>query len=309
MQINKISAFCFAIIALGLASCGGDKFSQVVEIDLPEHVPMLSVSAEFSNVDTMLLANVGTTWPTTDQPADPTVKDATVRIYENGTLWRELVYNTSNNGTGRYDWTGNANFVADGSTVYRLEVTAPGFETVFAEQKMPKVVEILSLKYMIEGGVNPDGEKVDELTFEFQDPVGEGDYYALAAFRRESYTYVENGDTMTYTYTNDLNIDSYDPLLEIGANDLLLLSDKSFNGKKASFKAYCYSYFGEETQNTVIGQLYHLTREKYLYLRSLNQYQNASGNPFAEPVTVQSNIENGVGVFSLEALDTIQVRF
>lgn len=308
MQRHKISAFCFTIIALGLASCGGDKFSQVVEIDLPEHVPMLSVSAEFSSVDTIMVANVSTTWPTVDEPADPFVKDASVKIYENGTLWRELIYNVNTNGTGRYDWVGNANFKADGSTVYRLEVTAPGFETVFAEQKMPKKVELTSLKFKSEGSVSPDGDKVDDLTFEFEDPAGEGDYYGISAF----YIYTEidsfNGNSDTFTYAYNMYLESFDPLLEQGASNILLVSDKSFDGKNVSLKTYSYEGLGSSGVYVIVGHLVHLTREKYLYLRSLNQYQNARDNPFAEPVTVQGNIENGVGVFSLEALDTIQLR-
>lgn len=301
MQRNIFSFFCSAIIVLVLASCGGDKFSQVVEIDLPAHTPMLSVSAEFSTVDSSLVANVSTTWATNEAPADPNVKDATMRIFENGNLWRELPYNPS---TGQYESEGLANFVVDGQTVYRLEVTAPSFETVFAEQKMPKPVEITSLKYKYQGAVGPEGDKVDELNFEFQDPAGQDDYYGLAGFY--IYSEVFNEDTFSYNY--NMYLESYDPLLEEGASNLLLVSDKSFDGKKVTFKTYCYCGFGENEQFKIVGQLVHLTREKYLYLRSLNQYQNAHDNPFAEPVTVQSNIENGVGLFSLESVDTMQVR-
>lgn len=302
MQFNKIPAFCCAIIAFGLASCGGDKFSQVIEVDLPEHVPMLSVSAEFSNVDTILLAKIGTTWETTNEPADPNVKNATVRLYENGTLWRELVYDI--NVFDGYEWVGNANFVADGKTVYRLEVTAPDFEIVFAEQKMPKPVEISKFTYNPQSVVGPDGDKADELTFEFQDPSDEEDYYGLAVY--SSFDEIFNEDT--FKLVANVYLESYDPLLEEGANELLVVSDKSFNGKKATLKTYSYNAYQGNGNYTIIGHLVHLTREKYLYLRSLNQYQNANGNPFAEPVTVQSNIEKGVGVFSLESLDTVQVK-
>jgi hypothetical protein len=218
-----------------------------------------------------------------------------------------LVYNS--NGSGRYEWAGHANFVADGKTVYRLEVAAPSFETVFAEQKMPKKVELTNLKYEPEGSVSPDGDKVDDLTFEFDDPAGEEDYYGLSAY----YVYTEidsfNQPADTFVYSYNMYLESLDPLLEIGASDILLLSDKSFDGQKFKLKTYCYCGFSSTGQSfVVVGHLTHLTREKYLYLRSLNQYQNAHDNPFAEPVTVQSNIEKGVGVFSLESLDTMQVR-
>jgi len=51
-----------------------------------------------------------------------------------------------------------------------------------------------------------------------------------------------------------------------------------------------------------------ISRDKYFYSQSLYAYENASGNPFAEPVIVYTNVENGQGIFSMEGKTEIIVE-
>ena len=52
------------------------------------------------------------------------------------------------------------------------------------------------------------------------------------------------------------------------------------------------------------------TSEAYFnYLKSFNMYQRASGNPFATPVQVYSNVENGMGIFAGGTLTYWDVGF
>ena len=44
--------------------------------------------------------------------------------------------------------------------------------------------------------------------------------------------------------------------------------------------------------------LHNISKSYYYYRTSLELYQNASGNPFAQPVQVYSNIDNGFGIFA-----------
>ena len=44
--------------------------------------------------------------------------------------------------------------------------------------------------------------------------------------------------------------------------------------------------------------LHNISKSYYYYRTSLELYQNTSGNPFAQPVQVYSNIENGFGIFA-----------
>lgn len=305
MQRNIFSFFCFATMAVLLASCTEDKFSQVVEIDLPEHTPMLSVSAEFSSVDTLLTAFVYHTYATNQQPDTSIVGDATVKLYENGNLIREFTPRQFVFPKDSYEAASTGLFAADGST-YRLEVSAPGYATVFAEQKMPKKVEIAALTVKPESVPDPDGSKLDELIVEFDDPAGEENYYLLDAIQNFCFF---DGVMDTFCYNNSVYLDSFDPLLEYTVGNGLIINDKTFDGKRVTLRATSYnSLLPSSPEERVIVQLVHLTREKYLYLRSLYQYQNADGNPFAEPVTVQGNFEGGVGLFSLESVDTMHVQ-
>ena len=44
--------------------------------------------------------------------------------------------------------------------------------------------------------------------------------------------------------------------------------------------------------------LYNISQDYYYYRRSLELYNQTSGNPFAQPVQVFSNIQNGFGIFA-----------
>ena len=74
---------------------------------------------------------------------------------------------------------------------------------------------------------------------------------------------------------------------------LRLFTDELFNGKKAEI-----SFYGE---NHTGGGIYkinlkNITRDYYLYLKSHTlQFENID-NPFAEPVQVYHNVNNGFGI-------------
>ncbi|MBI1225322.1 MAG: DUF4249 family protein [Bacteroidetes bacterium] len=302
MLRNIFFFFCFANIISILSSCSGDKFSQVVEVDLPEHKPLLSISAELSNLDSSRTIIVGRTWPTTERPNNPAVTDAVVKIYKNGSLF----WNYNPSPPNEFYYTQDAGILEAGTT-YRLEVSAPGFEPVFSEQTMPSLVTITKANLKMDGVITPDGDKATELTIEFDDPTGEGDYYGIRSFSHWLYFDSINMDTFEGDF--DLSLDTFDPLLEYGPNGLLLISDKSFDGKKVKLKTFFYGYYPAEEGYDIVVHLVHITREQYLYTLSLVQYQDTHDNPFAEPVNVLSNIEGGVGHFNLEMVDTVHVRF
>ena len=54
-------------------------------------------------------------------------------------------------------------------------------------------------------------------------------------------------------------------------------------------------------------RLNNLTKSKYLYKKSYDLYENASGNPFAQPIQVYSNITNGIGIFAGAQLNVFSV--
>ncbi len=64
-----------------------------------------------------------------------------------------------------------------------------------------------------------------------------------------------------------------------------------------------YTQFDEYLK--IITNVNTLSRELYLYSRSRLQQSNTSGNPFAEPVPVYTNVKGGLGIFGSEAFSTI----
>jgi hypothetical protein len=53
-----------------------------------------------------------------------------------------------------------------------------------------------------------------------------------------------------------------------------------------------------------------INHDYYTYLKSLNMYYETGGSedPFAEPVVIFSNIENGYGIFGSYSTDTVSAR-
>ncbi len=287
-------------IAFLFASCE-DKFSQVVEVDLPEHEPMLSVSAHFTNFDSLLKVGVSKTWGLNEEPPAYFLDNASIKLFKNDVLVSEF---KAGEGTyyGFYCSEKQFPWETDGG-VFRLEVAVPNLPTVSATQVIPKEIPIIEASYEVEGTISPDGEKVDEVVISFNDPPGEENYYGFRAFGETSY-YDESNDT-TYTDEYMVYLETVDPLAEEGESGILLLSDAAFDGKKQTLRCYTYDYgYGKK----FYVHLVHLTKEKYRYLRSLRQYQDADGNPFAEPVTVSSNIENGTGIFSMETVNIVEIE-
>jgi hypothetical protein len=77
-------------------------------------------------------------------------------------------------------------------------------------------------------------------------------------------------------------------------NTDVLLSDVAFDGKAYSFT----SKAGYEQGDTVTVRLYTLLKEHYDYLQSIESAQDATYNPFVQPVRAKTNIVGGEGIFT-----------
>ncbi len=73
-----------------------------------------------------------------------------------------------------------------------------------------------------------------------------------------------------------------------------LLNDELFTNENAGIGG---GYSFNKGQNAVV-RLFHLTKEHYDFLVSVKNSQNANGNPFAQPASIQSNIPGLIGIFT-----------
>ncbi len=276
------------------SGCNEDSFSQIVDIEIPAHEsrPVLKLEMEPGTDDLQTLVSLSK--GILDEGTFEVPGDADVRMLKNGSLFADFSLSSD---ILKYEAFLQDDVPNDAGDVYRLEATLPGFETVYAEQEMPVMPLIAKATYEAEGTVSPDGDRVDEITVEIEDvEPGKVNYYGIRAGSQEWRIDTLTGDTIGYSWQR-ISLESVDPLLTYGQRYGLIFSDESFDG--ANFLARMYSYGEVQEGREVVVELFHLTRDAYLFNRSLNQYNESIDNPFAEPVTVHTNVVGGYGVFTL----------
>jgi hypothetical protein len=218
---------------------------------------------------------------------------------------------------------------AEVGKTYKLEVTHPDFETVYGETTIPTPIPILSFDTAtVITNQEWGGYENFQAKIKFKDPLGEKNYYRLvySKFAGVSQSYgssPNDGDSMIYL-TNELRgtyINSSDKLLnpsEEDANDFLfgsagnyynLFTDELIDGKEyeLSFTVdLMNNYYGGSFKQTkkkgefmrLTITLQSITREAYLYMKSVHANKYYESDFFSEPVQVFTNIENGIGIFA-----------
>ncbi|MBK6902676.1 MAG: DUF4249 domain-containing protein [Saprospirales bacterium] len=287
------------ILLLSVAALTGctDFFNQVVDIEIPEHEPSLAVSAHFRAQDTALIVFVSRSAGILDSVIldSVSIQGAAVAVLRDGSLWQTV----PNVGPGHF-YLAMGEPIGDQPHTYTLQVSAPGFESVEAVQVMPTSVSILDAVYTVQGGVNPDGEKVNTLSVEFQDPAGEDNYYYVDAYYYIPDSIGDFGGNI-YIQTEDALVEPY----EQG----LIFKDGPIDGKKYALKTWFWDNVHEIPGAKLVVRLHSISRDRYLFLRTLDLYTNAQGNPFAEPVVVHDNIEKGVGIFGVSSVARWEIGF
>ncbi|MBX2872444.1 MAG: DUF4249 domain-containing protein [Saprospiraceae bacterium] len=287
------------LILLGFAnlSCDEDSFSQVVTIDIPAHESALAVKALFQQSETELEVFLANSLGIIDKTDFDLQQDALVELFEDGQLIQTFQYDPArlsfiaklDNGFGK------------AGASYRIQLSAEQYPIAQAIQAMPAAVPLISGQLKPGGAISEDGERVDAIELEFQDPIGEENYYGISA--TEKFTYFDGVDSVSYRSSTYL--DSNDPLISFAGDGILIVSDKAFNGKKYKLLLYTYE---NSTADGITIQFLSMTKDMFLYYRSLDDYYEAKDNPFAEPVNVHSNIESGHGIFGVASQVEIKLE-
>lgn len=232
------------------------------------------------------------------------------------------------------------NQYADINSTYTLNVSADGYEPVSSVTHIPETVEILS--YDTSSFVNYDygyEETYFQIQIRFKDSNTDSNYYALSCYLNSYYTecieseiyYDVYGigqelckklDTI-YEYGKE-SINSYDNSIEFykawgdyylayegysNEGYKLFFSDKYFNGQTKTLTFYLPK---DELSNSLEGKidvyLYSLDKSYYQFYKSLAQQNEIDDISFAEKITIYTNVENGLGLFTSYSLDSITVQ-
>ena len=296
-----ISAFALVVFS----SCGSDFFESAVEVEIPDHTPTIVISGVIEEDAELFETYVSFSQSKNTQSILTPLSDAKVQLFKDGTLLSDLAYVDS---TERFTAVLAPGDLSSGSN-YRIEAEHPDYASVYAEQSMPNAISIDDFEYTPDGTVDQFGEPADRFKVTFTDRSGETNYYLVNAQLQQSF--FNGNDTITYTQVVELM--TLDPSIVYGYSEdsyvgFPMISDAAFPGKKYDLLFNAYQLFLEEGDEIKI-ELKTITRERYLYLLSLKGQYDSEDNPFAEPVTVLSNIENGNGAFGAEAITELIYKF
>ena len=263
-------------------SCDEDSFSQIVEVELPDHDPMVVVSSHLYN-GLNSWAILGLSRQIAHSPAK-NLQNAQVTIFQNDIPVDTLVY-TEEEYKG-----GGLNFNSGDLVV--LQVTLNN-QTYRSTQTIKAIPNVGSVKFDPLGATGMFGEKMDETQVEIIDPGGEENFYMIEVLDAQWFGVPEYPDS-TFMDTVRRYVESLDPIIH--GDFLAIFSDNTFDG--TTYRVLLQSYpNGIESDNYV--RVSSINRDYYYYLRAKMQYDASRDNPFAEPVVIPSNIENGLGFFSI----------
>ncbi len=263
----------------------------VVDVDLPEHDPKLVLHSfiEIPNYYHGYVCRVGQSVGLDDE-LPPFLYEADVTIKEEGGWSRNFYYSTPSS-----FFYLEADVEPKPGKTYILEANAPGLEPVSSRIEVPQIPEVTGSTYEEVDGIDFRQVPFNEATITIQDDPNEENYYEISA-------YIQNrsfDSSYYHVYTW-----SYDPLTEeMMDGQGILLNDKTFNGGSVTLNLRMENTYIEPENHHVTIWVRGITRSKYIYVKTLRVLQENQFNPFAEPITMPTNVENGYGIFAVDAIN------
>lgn len=225
-----------------------------------------------------------------------------------------IIQDDAGNTLSSLTYQGDGLYAADSlrpvpNQTYVVQAAASGFDPISASDAIPGAVQIISLDttftYTQDSTLNLD------IAVTFADPGGVENYYMIELW--QTFTYVELGDTETFTYpvgltTTDPNVDQ-----EGGFDNTfpyILMRDANFDGQNYRLEFTVEGFFfDKDLAPTANLNLLSSSAAFYNYRRSFFAYQNVDGNPFAQPVQVFSNVDGGFGIFAGGVREIWEIEF
>lgn len=284
-----------------------------LDIDIPEGEKHIVVNGLITP-DSLLTVSVSKSQNILEDDDILFLTDATVKLFGNDIFVENLIHVD----LGVYIST----LIPEIGVNYKINVDYNNLKSVNAEMILHNPVEIVSVDTTVEVHTNDyggDTYKEYEIHYKIkiEDDGNTNDYYFLAlSLIQPLYEYDEYGlpTFVGYEETNEY-FNTNDPVFRDNNEFTLdgmfgsVFTDELFNGTQYtvnistgySFDSYTGKLDGEEYLIKV--KLLTVTEEIYRYITSYNLNQKTKYDPFAQPVQIYSNIENGLGLFSGYTMD------
>jgi len=190
---------------------------------------------------------------------------------------------------------------------YSLDVQIPLSDIlVNGLTEIPQNIELYEVEYREDAGVHINFEERGDLVrIKFNDPP-EKNYYGINLFYENERldTIIEGIDTFYVSLPDFIDLETNEPGV-IFYRGILLFDDSAFNGTNKSFEVVFRTYgssfgeYGEYVEDKDLPRLEWLvySEDQFKYLRSISISNDFGDGPFTDPITIHSNIENGLGIF------------
>ncbi len=268
-------------------------FSCEKETDIKFENSNFIVINSFFSPDSIFKVNVSESLSIINSSNVNFIENASIELYEDGNIIRELVYDN------------NGNYFIDYKPLqqkeYKIKVISPEGYNCEAINIIPQKTEIISIDTLT------DITKPDELIckINFEDNQSTLDFYFLEIRTiAGSYTFeYPLGNFDTIYYEESIDFDYTDNIIEykIGTSMItygVIFSDELINGEQKEISITINKYAISDIPNNAIKfYLKNISEDFYLYAKSYSMLLDEEIDILAEPIQVYSNISNGFGIF------------
>jgi hypothetical protein len=272
------------LLLFGLCAC-----DLVVDVDIPLGPNRLTINSLFHPDSTWLVMLSNNQHILNDSSYQPSVENALVVVVEDGVPADTLVYENY----GFYRSQKRPSVGKEYHLIVRRETSEiiTGPSTIIKPETVTKVEALKGIDMA-------DGRSNNTLNVTFTDRSTEPNYYQVILLGEDEF-FDERRDKVS-SDARAIPIKSNDPAIQsqiINEYEGLVIKDVLFNGKEVtlSFKTPEYDLFQYGALHIVLRTV---SPEYYHYKTTASLQHNTSGDPFAQPVNVYSNIPNGYGIFA-----------
>ena len=238
----------------------------------------------------------------------------------------EFIDSLHHSGNGIYQ----SSAIAEPGTVYTVRASAGTLGSLSASDFAPVAVPIANWDTTTVSITEYDytTNKI-QVDYTINDPSNAENFYIVEVYRTESYYLDYQYDPITGTtiidtiyydepYSYLTGFSTSDPILlsevELSLDETLYYanslpySDEVFNGNTQTFSILVDPYYSQSTGAILELRLTTCSEAYYKYTRTLQSYYNTEGDPFAQPVQVFTNIENGgLGIWAGSSSFSVEI--
>ncbi len=271
---------CFPfIVFLLFLSC-----ELIVDVDVPFEKKQITVNS-FFNPDSLWTIQLNLNRHVLDEQPFEMPDGAHAVIYQDDQPSDTLI----SIGNGQYQ---SDNGKPDVDKNYSIRISHPNHGELRAHSSVPSPAQIISAEMYASGSQNTT------IKVKLQDAPAEDNFYELFADLEQEY--YQNQSQTIIVSEHRLQLTSEDPAIQNDNepySNTVIFKDILFNGKEVelTFKVDAYNIANFGVINITLRTL---SEDGYNYLRTARLQENTSGDPFAQPVNVYNNIQNGFGIFA-----------